>query len=234
MCVYVRERKRVMMMVLVNKMMIMVGLVQVVTADEKYVCPAYENLRDDTVSSKAFDIEEFGGRWFMLATTEPTMPSFCRCGYNDVEIGSTTYQYANHDSCNEKTFHHNITIHIKGELSSDPESPGALRENAALFNHTVGKLDPNYLFRVERDLKGRVEVVYTYACLGKLPPMVGRERFSFNVLARSPQGYDPTRINAMIQAVNQSVTSRGISLDFSDLRIDDEAAFQKCYPRGDV
>ena len=61
MCVCVRERKRVMMMMIV-KVMLMVGLVQVVTADEKYVCPAYENLRDDTVSSKAFDIAEFGGR----------------------------------------------------------------------------------------------------------------------------------------------------------------------------
>lgn len=208
--------------------MIMMGMVHIVKAQE-YVCPSYKDLRDDTVNAKAFEIEEFQGRWFMLATTEPTMPSFCRCGFNDVDVGSTTYEYANHDSCNEKTFHHNITIHIKGELSSDPKSPGELRENAALFNHTVRTLDPNYLFRVERDSKGRVEIVYTYACLGKLPPMIGRERFSFNVLARSPQGYDRTRINSMIQAVNHSVASRSVSLDFSDLRVDDEAAFHTCY-----
>ena len=115
MCVCVREREREKMMMIVT-MMIMIGMIQIVTADEKYVCPDYENL--ETISKlESVRYRGFGGRWFMLATTEPTMPSFCRCGYNDVEIGSTTYEYANHDSCNEKTFHHNITIHIKGELS---------------------------------------------------------------------------------------------------------------------
>jgi len=217
-----------MMLLIVMNTMMMVN--SSTTQEQQYVCPKYEDLRDETVNAKTFSIDEFKGRWYMIATTEPTMPTFCRCGYNDVTIGSTTYEYANHDQCNEKTFHHNITIHIKGELSSDPESPGDLRENAALFNHTVGKLDPNYLFRVERDSKGNIEVAYTYACLGKLPPVVGRDRFSFNVLARSPEGYDQTRINAMIQAVNQSASSRGVVFDFSDLRVDDAEAFKACYP----
>ena len=77
-----------------------------------------------------------------------------------------------------------------------------------------------------------MDVVYTYACLGKLPPIMGKQKFSFNVLARSTKGYDEMRIRSMIQAVNHSVSSRGVQMDFSGLRIDDDKSFEACYPGG--
>ena len=112
-----------------------------------YSCPDYADIRQPSVTADKFDIEEFEGEWFMLATTEPTMPKFCVCGVNNVTVNkpAMAYSYTNTDDCLGKK----VTLHIKGALSTDATSPGLLHENAAIFNHTVGKLDPNYVFHVE-------------------------------------------------------------------------------------
>ena len=62
------------------------------------------------------------------------------------------YEYHNTDFCAH--LNKNISIPIKGQLSADPASPGELKENFDLFNHTVGTLDPNYVFHTERDSSG--------------------------------------------------------------------------------
>merc|ERR1712188_62710 len=112
-----------------------------------FTCPDYADIRQPSVDQDKFDIEEFAGEWFMLATTEPTMPSFCVCGVNNVTVDkpAMAYSYTNTDDCLGKK----VTLHIKGDLSTDITSPGLLHENAALFNHTIGKLDPNMVFHVE-------------------------------------------------------------------------------------
>ena len=74
-----------------------------------------------------------------------------------------------------------FTIHIKGNLSSDPTSPGNLVENAEIHGHNIAPLVPNMIFKVDRDEAGEITRVYTYACVGKI---LGHELFSFNVLAR--------------------------------------------------
>ena len=191
---------------------------------KKTSCPEYTDIREDSVTSDKFDIDEFEGRWFMVATSEPTLPKFCHCGVNEVSIhkDTGTYEYINTDQCDTKGFDHNISIHIMGQLSTDRASPGLLHENAALFNHTIGTLDPNYIFRVERDNHGGLEVVFTYACLGRLPPVFGPEAFSFNVLTRSPN-WRRSEIEAM---VTRASTSGKLNLD--GLRIDDGSNFSAC------
>lgn len=185
-----------------------------------YTCPAYISIQQSSVAASVFDIQEFAGTWYMLATNEPTMPGFCICGVNNVTIDKPAgaYSYTNTDSCFGKA----ITLHIKGELSNDTASPGELHENAAFFNHMMGALDPNYIFHVERDASNRIEYAYGYACLGKI---FGQEKFSFNVLSRDHKLSTP-QIQALISKVNQTIPAG--SMDLSGMRYNDAAAYTKC------
>ena len=54
-----------------------------------------------------------------------------------------------------------------------------------MLDHRIAPLVPNYIFHVVRDESGSVTHAFTYACVGKLPPIIGPELFSFNVLTRS-------------------------------------------------
>ena len=62
---------------------------------------------------------------------------------------------------------------------------------------------------------------FSYACLGKL---LGSERFSFNVLARSDRE-TRDQIEALVAGANAS--TRG-ALELGGLRYADEAAYHKC------
>ena len=76
-----------------------------------------------------------------------------------------------------------IPISIKGKLSDNPQTPGFLHENAALFNHTISPLDPNMIFQVIREDGPKSPIIHliAYACLGKI---LGKEEFSFNLISR--------------------------------------------------
>ena len=119
---------------------------------------------------------------YMVATNEPTLPSFCACGTNTFTVNKTKneYSYVNEESCaptwsdqvgrtkasaERKSFP--IKLTIKGELSKDPRFPGNLRENAAVFGHSVFPLVPNYVFDIHKNASGDMDLVYTYACIGK-------------------------------------------------------------------
>ena len=115
---------------------------------------------------------ELSGKWFFLATNEPTIPSFCICGYNNftIEHDVKKYEYATNLTCRGSPF----TIHIKGNLSSDPTSPGNLVENAEIYGHNIAPLVPNMVFKVDRGDDGEISRIYTYACVGKI---LGHELF---------------------------------------------------------
>ena len=49
-------------------------------------CPDYSSIRQPSVDADQFDIDQIGGKWFFLATNEPTIPGFCICGYNNFTI----------------------------------------------------------------------------------------------------------------------------------------------------
>ena len=72
-------------------------------------------------------------------------------------------------------------------------------------NHTVTPKNPNMLFNVERDSQGGLTFMHFYACLGKLPPVVGKETFSYLLYARNPhidsnQIEDKVRVDARYHA----------------------------------
>ena len=213
---------------------------------------SYRDIQQPSVHADAFSIDEFAGRWYLIATNEPTLPSFCVCGVNEVSVhrAGGTYEYYNKDAC----FTQNITLHIKGVLSNDSTTPGLLHETAAVFNHTVSQLLPNYIFRcvaarppgstrapstltgrpltphtrapprsVQRDASGAISTAFPYACLGKLP-VVGTPLFSFNILSRSPR-WNLTDIQGLVAGANATTSGR---LDMDGMRFNDAAAYHKC------
>lgn len=185
-------------------------------------CPAYEDIAQASVRPTNFSINEFSGLWYMIATNEPTLPSFCVCSVNDVQVhpSAGTYDYVNRDLCLGSK---NVTLHIKGKLSNDSATPGLLHETAAIFNHTVTKLLPNYIFDVHRDASGAISTALTYACLGQIP-IVGKQFFSFNVLARS-SAWALADIQALVARASAATAGR---LDVRGMRFNDEAAYRSC------
>ena len=147
------------------------------------------------------------------------------CGINEVNVDAEagTYNYTNIDYCDH--LDHNISVHIAGRLSSDPNSPGLLHENAEIFNHTMGQLDPNMIFRVNRDSAGNIVELFTYACLGKLPPVVGKELFSFNLLSRS-NWYADEKLKALVAEANASSSGH---LDLEGLRFNNMTTYRDCH-----
>ena len=122
-------------------------------------------------------------------------------------------------------FKKNITLTIKGELSTDPSSPGSLRENVAVFNHSL-PMKPNYVFHVERDAQGALSRVYTYACLGTLP-LHRAESFAFYLLARGADARAATsaQIGARVAAAGART---GGALDLAGVRVDNATTFAGC------
>lgn len=148
-------------------------------------CPDYESIRQPSVSPEALHINEIEGIWYLVATTEPTT-KFCMCNVMNYSIYQATYLYT--DTCFQDLSkkHTNVTIPLGGDLSYDPKSPGILHEAIKLFNHTETPKNPNMLFNVVRDSKGEVVLMHFYACLGRFPPIVGDELFSYLLYSRSP------------------------------------------------
>ena len=186
-------------------------------------CPKYADIQQPTVARGAFDPAELEGVWYQLATTEPTMPAICKCGVNVIHMHteSGTYDYHNIDRCAGAL---NVSVPIKGNLSGDAATPGLLAENWAPWNTTHFKLLPNMVFDVSRNAAGAIDAVFLYACLGKLIPIVGRSKFSFNVLHRSNR-LARAEIDALVAHAN--VTTAGM-LELTGLRYNDVASYHTC------
>ena len=188
-------------------------------------CPPYGSIQQPSVRQGAFHPAELAGVWYMVGTTEPTLPTFCTCGVNTIEVHAEggTYNYQNIDWV--IPLKSNITIPIKGKLSPDPTTPGFLHETFGPGNSTHGlPLLPNMVFDVQRNESGAIDVVFTYACLGKVPPLVGKELFSFNILARSNRA---TRSQIEALAARANATTGGV-LEMGGLRVNDVDAYHAC------
>ena len=200
----------------------LVAAVEALSSSAPAGCPAYTSIAQPSVREGAFSPAELRGVWYLVATNEPTMPPFCKCGVNrftDVDLAAKTYSYRNIDDCAGV----NMTIPIKGKLSSNPATPGMLRENFAPWNSTHGfPYLPNMVFDVLRGGNGGLEVVFAYACLGKIP--VKGDLFSFNIMARR---FNRTRdeIESLVSLAN--TTTRGV-LDMSGMRYNDASVYHDC------
>ena len=203
-----------------------------ILSDAVYTCPPYEEIRQPSVAPGKFDAAELEGIWYITATNEPTMPAFCRCGVNTYAVHEAAggaggwYSYTNRDYCVAGAFKKNITITIKGNLNKDKDDAGFLMENFALFNHTVVKPAPNYIFNIERDADGTLARVYSYACIGKMP-FHKTESFAFYLLERAASARVATTaaIGARVAAANASTAGL---LDFAKLRVDNATHFNAC------
>ncbi len=142
----------------------------------------------------------------MVATNEPTLPSFCTCSTNDVTVAlsSGKYSYVNSNRC----LGNPMTISIAGLLSHDPNKPGDLQEN--LDNPlTQMSLKPNMVFHVIRDeVTGEVDVLFTYACISS-------SMYSFNVLSRR-NNFSTTEIQSLI---NEADTLTNHVMKITGMRI---------------
>lgn len=193
--------------------------------EASYSCPEYSEIRQPSVSSKMFNISSFGGTWYMVATTEPTMPPFCTCIHNDVQIHELEgwYAYTSHATCEGKI---PISVPVKGELSKDPGSPGLLHENFGLFNHTMSSLDPNMIFEAQYNERGEMVLAMTYACLGRLLPVppIGEPKFSFNVLSRR-RNWTTSDLREVV--ANATKATQGL-LDVANVRFADQQTYDSC------
>lgn len=142
-------------------------------APAKYVCPAYNDIRQPSVDPSIFSIQDVGGIWYLQATTEPTT-KFCLCNVMNYTIGSTKYRYT--DTCFQdisarKTWN-NQTVTIGGHLSTNASTPGILHEGFVIPKLNISIAEkPNMLFNVTRDsTTGKLTAMHFYACLGQLVP----------------------------------------------------------------
>ncbi|CAE7237209.1 unnamed protein product [Symbiodinium natans] len=188
-------------------------------------CPDYGDIRQPSVDPTVFNISDFAGTWYMVATTEPTLPAFCTCTRNEVSVHLPEgwYAYTAHTVCEGKF---PISVPLKGKLSEDPRSPGLLHENFGLFNHTMPSLDPNMIFEARYDEQGRMQLAITYACLGRMLPLppLGQPKFSFNILSRTTAW---TKKELQDLVANVTSATRGL-LDTSKIRFADQAVYDSC------
>ena len=189
-----------------------------------YTCPTYADVAQPSMAS--FKLPDFAGEWYVLATNEPTLPSFCGCttlnvsmlGVDKHDASKQWYSYAATTRC--PPLNTPITATMKGWSNASSGEAGLLHENMALFNKTIPGLVPNMLLELENGTAA------SYACIGT--PL---DLFGFGLLARSPKGYTEELIRGRVADLAQR-TGKGV-LDVDKLRIADAAAFAKCGLGGD-
>merc|ERR1712159_675132 len=114
----------------------------------EFTCPPYEAIRQPSVDPSRFQLNMIQGTWYNIATTEPTIPHICPCNVNNLTVDETGgwYTYTDLPWCGaggatpkKMPFKERNC----GTLSTDPASPGLLKEAACIenINHTIGSLD---------------------------------------------------------------------------------------------
>lgn len=168
------------------------------SAVQSYSCPEYDLISTSRVAANEFSLRDFIGEWYLMATSEPTLPSLCTCPvlkwFVDNDGAIKQYHYTVVAECAGVNF----SATMKGE-ARDPQHPGSLIENMAVFNHTVAPYVPNLIFDVQNMPDGNV-VGFTYACL--LGHTSGVNMFSFNVVARKPT-LTPEHVKALVAKQNE-------------------------------
>jgi len=50
-----------------------------VVGGQSYSCPDYDSIATSSVDPDKFALKDFTGEWYLMATSEPTLPAFCNC-----------------------------------------------------------------------------------------------------------------------------------------------------------
>jgi len=143
-------------------------------------CPDYDSIKTSSVDAGKFKLDDLAGEWYLVGTSEPTLPAFCTCTKFEWFIDSSNatvknYHYETRTHCFTAPF----TATVKGE-ARDPTRPGLLYENGEVFNRSVAPYNPNMVFDIQSMPDGNV-VVFQYACLHTYGNMV-----AFNMIAKKP------------------------------------------------
>lgn len=185
-------------------------------AVQSYSCPEYQQIATSRVSANEFSLKDFTGEWYVVATSEPTLPSFCTCPvlkwFVDSDGAVKQYHYTSVAECAGVNF----SATMRGE-ARDPQHPGLLTENMELFNHSVAPYVPNMIYDVQTMPDGNV-VGFTYACL--LGHTTGVDMFSFNVVARKPT-LNSEDVRALV--AKQNVRTGGV-LKIDGIRVSNSSA----------
>lgn len=185
-------------------------------------CPNYADVADSSVSADRFTMEKIHGVWYTMATSEPTIPSFCKqCG-GIANFTATSrspggdYRYTTTATCVIAEKKSNMSITIGGHTGS-ANSPGQCEENFAPFNKTIDSiLVPNLFFHYDE-----AEGYYmSYACLGSV---FGHELHSFSIFSRTP-----FRTREWVEDKVQKANATGL-LDVSGLTVGDQNTYQDCF-----
>ena len=122
-----------------------------------YQCPLYDAVAQKSMSvSPRFGLGDMAGLWFVVATNEPTLPSFCTCTtlnftmLNVDQQGRSWYRYTATTRCAGRPF----SMTMKGWSNASSPEPGLFHENAALFNKTIPDLVPNMVIDYDGDVSG--------------------------------------------------------------------------------
>jgi hypothetical protein len=187
-------------------LLLFAGSLLTFTTATKYVCPAYEAIRQPSVDPSVFDIHDIKGNWYLQATTEPTT-HFCLCNVMNYTIETSIYRYT--DTCFQdlsarKTWQ-NETVTLGGHLSTNKSTPGILHEGFVIANHSIAE-KPNYLFNVTRDpTTGELTEMHFYACLGQILPFT-KPLFSYLYYTRE--------VNVPVEHVQNAVARDKALYDF--------------------
>jgi hypothetical protein len=140
-------------------------------------CPDYETLRD--ASMEDFTMQDLSGSWYIVATTEPTIPPFCRpCSHADFHVFDSAYRYTIIAQCDVGGVGVNFSIPLGGRIGP-AGAEGKCEENWAPFNHTwAPSLVPNMWFNFSREDGWYM----SYACIGDI---LGKDLHAFYLGSRT-------------------------------------------------
>ena len=157
-------------------------------------CPTYKNV---SAVNKNFSMSLLQGTWYVIATNEPTIPSFAKsCGLlNFTVYAGGAYRYWSTSEAIIGGTRNNFTVGpIGGTCAySNKRETGDCMENIAPFNRSInGILVPNMFFNYSSgsttnklgfSANNNPEWYMSYACVAR---MFGKNIFSFFLSARSP------------------------------------------------
>ena len=104
-----------------------------------YYCPKYDDIAQPSVAGGVWSQEELKGLWYLVATTEPTIPTkqMRACSVLNWTIYTNVYRYATTGTQSIGSTRYNFTVNLGGYKSTDPSRPGDCMETISVLNCTL-------------------------------------------------------------------------------------------------
>lgn len=188
---------------------------------KNYTCPKWEDIAQPGVKPGGdFSLINMTGDWYVLATSEPTLPPFCACAKETWSVTEyqpvMKYQWDFATKCLGLKFN----IRMTGE-SRDLTQPGDLMENAAILGHRIMPLTPELIYD-HVVLPDGNQVVFHYTCLDEPTRKLLRVKRPFGsyVIARRPS-VSASTVRSMVEATAERT---GGLMDIDGMKYADSTA----------